>query len=113
MKAAAEVLDLNESLRRPASFSFTVRFRTPDRCHCMLLGGGGRHYCTAFSEGLVSNNTFKWSSIAVPLSFVYSGVLFDFNHTAVLHSANQEMYDVHFMVSESFGRELVFKKPLT
>lgn len=93
VEAAAEVLDLNESQSRPASFSFTFRWS-----HCMLPGGGGRRHCTPFSQGLVSNNPFKWSSAALPPSSVYSDTLYDFNLAAVLHSANQELHNVHFII---------------
>lgn len=49
-KLTTEVLDVNESQSRPAPFSFTFSFSL-ERCHCMLLGGGGLNYCTPFEEG--------------------------------------------------------------
>ena len=59
---------------KTASFSFSFSF-SPERCrHCILSGGGGgTGLLFGLFNGVISNNTLKWSSLAVPLSFVYPG----------------------------------------
>lgn len=64
---------------------------------CCRVGADGA-IVRLFSQGLVSNNLFKWSSAALPLSSVYSDTLYDFNLAAVLHSADQELHNVHFIM---------------
>lgn len=62
----------------------------------LYAAGWGRtallYACTA---GAASNNTLIWSSMAVPLSFVYSGSLFDFNRSSSFSKPGNVQCEFH------------------
>lgn len=76
----AEALNVTEGPPGPTCLLQDLAW---DHCHCVLLGGGKDSLLYRVKRGLVANNTgVQWQFL---LSFVYSGTLFDFNHS--IHSA--------------------------
>lgn len=85
------MLDLNESLEPTCSVQVFSLRTLP-----LYAAGWGRtallYACTA---GVASNNTLIWSSMAVPLSFVYSGSLFDFNRSSSFSKPGNVQCEFH------------------